>query len=42
MHDDYNTKVSEWGGTLLYKVLGKVGEVVLTRLVPRNMIRVRF
>ena len=30
------------GRTLLYKGLGKVGEVVLKRSVPENAIRVRF
>ena len=42
VHGEKNTKVSEWGRTLLYKELGKFGEVVLKGLVPENATRVRF
>ena len=37
-----DTKVSERGRSFSIEELGKVGKVVLTRLVPRNAMVVRF
>ena len=37
-----NTKVSKWGRSFTIEGFGKFGKVVLTRLVPRNAMVVRF